>query len=292
MAITYKELIFLKYCSKKNSFRDTLCLGNQSIAYSSGFKDVLPGSSIDRNTNLLDLLKIAFGSLSLETVDVSNYEGASLIYDLNNKINIDKKFDTTIDIGTSYFIYDVKTCFQNIINLTKIGESIIHVLPSNNFCNLGLYQFSPDFFYQLYSKKNGFTNTEVFVSDYSNLFFNKIYKLNYENHSFRNFLPTKGELVTWVRTEKKEEIKNFELKPILYETYNVSSKNNITKLSKKKVHFNKKGFLFKSLRLIYYSLKIDYLKELLYELKIKIVNNKSLFNKKLFTKVDKKYFLD
>lgn len=292
MAITYKELIFLKYCSKKNSFRDTLCLGNQSVAYSSGFKDVLPSFNIDRNTNLLDLLKIAFGSLSLETVDVSNYEGASLIYDLNNKINIDKKFDTTIDIGTSYFVYDVKTCFQNIINLTKIGGSIIHVVPSNNFCNLGFYQFSPDFFYQLYSKKNGFTNTEVFVSDYSNLFFNKIYKLNYENHNSRHFLPTKGELVTWVRTEKKEEIKNFELKPILYETYNDSNKANGSKSLKKKVPFNKKSFIFKFLRFIYYFFKIDYLKELIYLLKIKFDNDKNLFDKKIFTKLNKKYFLD
>jgi len=41
-------------------------------------------------------------------------------------------------------------------------------LPTNNFCGHGFWQFSPELFFSLYSKSNGYAQTEVFIADLSN----------------------------------------------------------------------------------------------------------------------------
>ena len=48
--------------------------------------------------------------------------------------------------------------------LNKDGV-ILHVLPANNFNGHGFYQFSTELFYSLYSPKNGYEETVVFLAD-------------------------------------------------------------------------------------------------------------------------------
>jgi hypothetical protein len=44
----------------------------------------------------------------------------------------------------------------------------LHVLPANNFCGHGLWQFSPELFFSLYCGTNGYIDTEVFIADLAN----------------------------------------------------------------------------------------------------------------------------
>jgi hypothetical protein len=55
--------------------------------------------------------------------------------------------------------------------MCRIGGRIIHVSPANNFCNHGFWQLSPELFFSLYSDRNGFDGTEVFLSDVGEMSF-------------------------------------------------------------------------------------------------------------------------
>jgi len=106
------------------------------------------------------------GSKSLASIDASGYEGASLLSDLNEPIpsELSGSFDSIIDLGTTEHIFDVHQAFLNIRDMCKVDGRILHVLPTNQQSGHGLYQFSPEFFFSLYSRSNGFSSTSVYVS--------------------------------------------------------------------------------------------------------------------------------
>jgi hypothetical protein len=67
----------------------------------------------------------------------------------------------------------------------KPGGQVLHVLPANNFCGHGFFQFSPELFFSLYSHRNGYHDVEVFMADVTNL-----------NVWYQVIQPSNGERVT------------------------------------------------------------------------------------------------
>ena len=85
-------------------------------------------------------------------------------------------YDTVLNFGTLEHIFNISEALKSCSVLCKNGGQIFHIMPSNNFCGHGFYQFSPELFFSLYSDKNGYTETEVFLSDTTDDRF--IYKIN------------------------------------------------------------------------------------------------------------------
>lgn len=112
------------------------------------------------------LLTRHFGASEVDSVDVSGFEGASIVHDLNFALPevMAAKYDLILDLGTLEHIFDIKTSFGNVARATKVGGRIAHVVPSNGCSGHGLYQFSPEFFYSYYDQTRGFEGTCVFVS--------------------------------------------------------------------------------------------------------------------------------
>ena len=104
-----------------------------------------------------NMLSSAFGSTSVSSIDNSDYEGATIVKNLNNPIADEYigSFDTIIDGGFSKHIFNIPTVLLNIARMSKVGGQIIHALPANNFCGHGFWQFSPELFFSLYNTKNG-----------------------------------------------------------------------------------------------------------------------------------------
>jgi hypothetical protein len=101
-----------------------------------------------------DIFK-ALGFESVDSIDISGFEGASLIHDLNVPIPCDlKRYDLVFDGGSLEHIFNVPTALANIFNLLKVGGTVIHCLPSNNHVDHGFYQFSPTLFFDYYSTNN------------------------------------------------------------------------------------------------------------------------------------------
>jgi hypothetical protein len=113
------------------------------------------------------LLTNRFGASHVDSIDNSDYEGANIIVDMNLPVpnDLKEKYDTIIDFGCIEHIFDVGQAFRNVTVMCKIGGIVLHVLPANQFCGHGFYQFSPEFFFSWYSEKNGYSDTEVFLAE-------------------------------------------------------------------------------------------------------------------------------
>jgi hypothetical protein len=112
-----------------------------------------------------ELLIGALGAERVDSFDYSDFEGCTYIADMNQPLSPPCQYDTIIDSGTLEHIYNVPQALRNLSSLCAVGGQILHCLPAVNFCGHGFWQFSPELFFSLYSAKNGYSETQVFVTD-------------------------------------------------------------------------------------------------------------------------------
>jgi SAM-dependent methyltransferase len=96
------------------------------------------------------------------SIDHSNFENATVIFDFNNPVSdesLKNKFDVVIDSGTIEHIFHVPNVLNNIFTLLKPGGRIIHLTPSSNHIDHGFYMFSPTLFEDFYRSNNFEVNT-------------------------------------------------------------------------------------------------------------------------------------
>ena len=99
------------------------------------------------------------GANEVHSMDVSDYEKATLIHDLNKPIADIYKgiYDTVIDSGTLEHVFNFPVAIKNCMELLKEGGHYIGITPCNNFFGHGFYQFSPELYYRVFSNENGFS---------------------------------------------------------------------------------------------------------------------------------------
>lgn len=166
MALDDIAFDFLTYVSLKGPLGKTLTLGKQGNNLSSNLSSFI--HSYDSCENVLIN---QFGATQVESIDISPYESATIIHDLQKPLppNFSSlKFDTVIDIGTMEHIFDLSSAFKCLFDLTNLYGRIVHVQCLNDWVGHGLVQFSPDLFYSLYSPHNGFEHTEMFFVELKN----------------------------------------------------------------------------------------------------------------------------
>lgn len=168
MGIDVHVLNFLRHAKLQSSFNSTVTIGRQGIHLPQDFLDKLSKSEKKYKTDDFceEFLKSEFGSTTVDSIDNSPYEGASIIHDMNLPIapNLLEKYDTIIDGGCLEHIFDIKQALSNCSNLCRVGGQIIHILPADNFCGHGFWQFSPELFASLYTPDNGYRETEIFLA--------------------------------------------------------------------------------------------------------------------------------
>lgn len=177
MGIDLQGLKHLVHCKQYGDYKKTVTLGRQEIHISSYVINNILSTTKLYSGFCENLLLNEFGATSVDSIDNSDYENASIIWDMNKLIedNHIGKFDTVIDYGTLEHVYHVNNALYNTSTLCEVGGQIIHILPSNNYCGHGFWQMSPELFFALYSLKNGYDQTEVFVMDSNN--HNRVEKL-------------------------------------------------------------------------------------------------------------------
>lgn len=112
-------------------------------------------------------LQRAFGANEVVSLDASDYDGATLIHDLNLPLSPQRRFSAVLDFGTLEHVFNVPVALSNLIALCRDGGVLLHALPANNWCGHGFYQFSPELFFSLYSEKRGFSGTLVYLVETS-----------------------------------------------------------------------------------------------------------------------------
>ncbi len=169
MGIDINGLNFLRYAKKNKTFGKTISIGRQDLAVSqSAIKSFFgSGLSYKQDKYIDNLLLDFFGASSIDSVDNSDYEQASIIHDMNLPLSdaMHCCYDTVIDGGSLEHIYNLPQALKNCSLLCRPGGQIIHILPAINHCGHGFWQFSPELFFSLYSIENGYIDTEIFLCD-------------------------------------------------------------------------------------------------------------------------------
>jgi len=125
--------------------------------------------NIKKTYILNHLLRQEFGASTVVSIDYSDYEGANIIHDMNYPISQEtySKFDTVIDAGSLEHVYNAPQALKNCsLICNKSGGQIVHILPSNNYCSHGFWQFSPELFFLYILKKMDIEILKYFLQTY------------------------------------------------------------------------------------------------------------------------------
>ena len=205
MGIDIHALQLLKHNQKTNGkLGRTITLGRLSVLL--GPKLAKKWVGTDQGAWCEDLLMRHFGATEVDSIDNSHYEGAKIIFDYNQPVpkELHQQYDTVIDFGCSEHIFNVAQVFKNTADICKIGGRILHILPADNFCGHGFYQFTPEFFLSIYSNKNGYRDTEIFLSDLYN--YKEWHKVSKPEGGERINIKTRNETYILVITKKNSEV--------------------------------------------------------------------------------------
>jgi hypothetical protein len=211
MGIDPLSMKFLLYARKFGDFKNTITIGRHNF-WEISVRDLknLPQTEcqkrhLRRNEYYVEeLLKDCFGSSIVDSIDISEFEGATIIHDMNIEIpdELIGKYDTVIDGGTIEHIYNIPQALDNVSYLCKPGGQIIHMLPANNQCGHGFWQMSPELFFSLYSEKNGYKSTDVFLARPSNQKY--FYKVIRPEIGKRVNIYSHDEVLLYIRSVRKE----------------------------------------------------------------------------------------
>ena len=274
MALTFHTFKFLQKIEEEiKPMGNVLSIGRINNLI---LKDEYKKLSIDKSNDIYadKILLENFNIDSLESLDYSDFEGANIIHDLNLPIEgINKKFNTILDFGTSEHIFNI---IQNLINISKLCEingNIIHSLPANNNCGHGFWQFSPELFFNLYQKKNGFDKTVIYLVNLHDK--KNWYVINRQNASERLELNSSEPLYIFVKTKKIDEANFKNIHQTDYE-FQWQKKNSL--INKRKSFLSLVNYKIKNN--IKFYLRNNFITKELFE---KIENTKN-HNKRNFTK--------
>jgi hypothetical protein len=160
-------LQFLRFAAKRAPFGRVATIGRQRLfVENTDIYNMLGVGADYKHEQYCDSLLLQhFGAKYVDSWDYSDYEGASHIADMNKPLkDLQSTYDTVIDAGSLEHVYNIPQALLNVSELCCDGGQILHILPANNFCGHGFWQFSPELFFSLYCESNGYLGTRVFLA--------------------------------------------------------------------------------------------------------------------------------
>lgn len=165
------------------SFEKTLTLGRQGLAcpthrWHRAVRDFgIPGSreAIDRCLHHLPMQPLHaeelfrfLGAKEVVSVDYSDFEGATLLHDLNQPFPESQrgKFTLVVDGGTLEHIFDYPTALRNTLELVCDHGHFLTLIGAHSFMGHGFYQFSPELFFRVFSPENGFVLRKIVLYEF------------------------------------------------------------------------------------------------------------------------------
>ncbi len=133
-----------------------------AIMFDEALQKYLPGVDEGDLKNPDDVYCEAFfhalGFDSVNSMDVSDFEQASIIQDLAGDLDpgLKNRFDVIYDGGTCEHIFDLPTAYRNINRMLKPGGVLIGHSPCNNWVNHSFYQINPEMVFGFWEKTLGY----------------------------------------------------------------------------------------------------------------------------------------
>jgi SAM-dependent methyltransferase len=113
----------------------------------------------NRPTVLFEIARVFWQTfLQPKAMTAIDYDGASdktLKLDLNEAIDLGRRFDLVMNLGTLEHVFNIAQGFKTIHDHTAPGGLMIHGLPFSGWVDHGFYSFNPTFFWDL-AAANGY----------------------------------------------------------------------------------------------------------------------------------------
>ena len=128
-------------------------------------KDIETRYSNSETVSDQQLFKL-LGIHAVDAIDVTDYEGAAIIHNLNYPISGEhhEAYDYIIDGGTFDHLFDVKTAFENVTHLLKVDGTLLMWNGASNFTGAAYLSYAPDFFFD-YFIENQFYDVRVYLAE-------------------------------------------------------------------------------------------------------------------------------
>jgi len=157
------------------------------------------------------------GSNKVNHLDISKYENADIIFDLNKKIpnKYKNKFNNIVDFGTIEHVYNTPNLLWNYINMLKKNGFLIISTRSSNAIDHGFFSFSPTFFHDFFPI-NGFKILKNYLIKRSPYYTNKSQKIyEYKKTYLENPIISSKSIDLIIFMKKTKNIKSVKI-PLQY----------------------------------------------------------------------------
>jgi hypothetical protein len=161
MGIDIHSADFLRSQTKRGLILGRLLtLGHQSVSMDREYyRSLLASLGVPcQNSIFADDFFRALGAKSVDVMDLSDYEGANILHDLNEPVGNDllEKFDCVFDGGALEHVFNLPQALKNCLEMVRVGGHFMSITPTAAYCGHGFYQFSPELFYSALSGENGY----------------------------------------------------------------------------------------------------------------------------------------
>jgi hypothetical protein len=100
-------------------------------------------------------------------IDAYDFDRPAIVHDLNEPLppNLQARFGLVIDGGTLEHIFDLRTCFANVVALTRLGGRVVHCNSASNMIDHGFWAINPSAYFDYYSV-NGFDELDATIFEW------------------------------------------------------------------------------------------------------------------------------
>lgn len=137
--------------------------GMKNLVLKAGLSNFDSNEIFNNNRYAEPFLKL-LGANTIDSIDASEYEKATVIRDLNLPISneLKSKYTLVIDGGSLEHIFNFPVAIKNCMDLIQKDGYYIGISPANNFFGHGFYQFSPELYFRIFNPSNGFRLVKMY----------------------------------------------------------------------------------------------------------------------------------
>jgi hypothetical protein len=174
---------FLLHCRASGAdFSATAMIGRQALHLSmaelrasfakSGSKLHLEdaGRAFTESGGFAEPLFRLLGAASIESLDASDYEGATHIVDFNMPLSdaFKGRYSAVVDSGSLEHVFNYPQALKNAMEMVRPGGHLILITPTHSLSGHGFYQLSAELFFRALCRDNGYDTPEVLISSTMN----------------------------------------------------------------------------------------------------------------------------
>jgi len=165
MGLPLTVAINLIECSTEINKEKVLCLGKQDLKFS--LTQLISSARTLRHKvdlsafigldddQVLDQERFfkALGFSHVHTLDVNRYEGAEIIFDLNEDKTPEEfvdSYDLIFDGGTLEHVFNIGNALKHLSKIVRHDGIIFHSNPCNGYVDHGFFQVSPNLYFDFY----------------------------------------------------------------------------------------------------------------------------------------------